>query len=148
MMGNESAESASTKARQEGKRLSEIEKSRNEAASTASGVGRQLAFAGIAVVWLLRSEAERPFTPWLFTALILLCVALLVDFSQYVWCTNRWRKLYKELYAKHKNDEALVDIPDVLSDSMWKFFWWKIGILFSGYFLLIIGASLRLRLFA
>jgi len=131
-----------------GKRLSDIDQTKNDATGRASDVGRQLAFAGIATIWLLRDEAgTRPFGNVLLIALTLLALALLADFLQYVYCSFVWRRFYNEQFDKHKNDDALVDIPDSLSERTYIFFKTKIGLLFVGYVFLLIGATTKLRIF-
>lgn len=130
-----------------GKRLSGIDQARNDATGKASDVGRQLAFAGIATIWLLRESGTRPLGDVLLVALTLLAMALLADFLQYVYCSFVWRRFYNEQFDKHKNDDALVDIPDSLSDRTYIFFKTKIGLLIGGYVFLIIGAIITLRIF-
>lgn len=130
-----------------GKKLSEIEKAKNDATGKASDVGRQLAFAGIATIWLLRNEhGAKPFDSTLSVALLLLGVALLVDFLQYVYCSWVWRGFYNKHYDEHNCDDALVDIPEGLSGSTYFFFWTKIGVLLIGYIFLLISAVGKLQL--
>lgn len=130
-----------------GKKLSEIEKAKNDATGKASDVGRQLAFAGIATVWLLRNEhGAKPFESTLSVALLLLGVALLIDFLQYVYCSWVWRGFYNKHYDEHNCDEALVDIPEGLSASIYRFFWTKIGVLLLGYAFLLIAAVRKLQI--
>lgn len=131
-----------------GKRLSDIDQTKNDATGKASDVGRQLAFAGIATIWLLRDETgSRPFGDVLLIALTLLASALLADFLQYVYCSFVWRKFYNDHFDKHKNDDALVDIPDSLSERTYIFFKTKIVLLFVGYLFLLWGAVTSLRIF-
>ena len=104
-----------------GKRLSEIDRARSEASGTASNVARQLMFAGLASVWLLREEGPRPLNDTLLIALVGFSLALLVDLSQYVYCAAKWRKFYNEQYETHKSDDALIDIPDSLVRRMYWF---------------------------
>ena len=130
-----------------GKRLAAIDQAKNEATGKASDVGRQLAYAGIATIWLLRSDGERPFGFVLLIALTLIAMALFVDFLQYVYCSRVWKTFYNEQFSKHCSDDALVDIPDSLSDSIYRFFWTKITLLVFGYGLLLTGALIKLKIF-
>lgn len=131
-----------------GKSLSEIDKTKNDAMAGASTVGRQLAYAGIATVWLLRNDAApRPLGNILLLALLFLSAALLSDFLQYVHCSRIWKRFYNEQFDLHGSDDARVDIPPRLTAPMYKFFWLKIGMLLAGYLFLIIGAALKLRIF-
>ena len=131
-----------------GKSLSEIDKTKNDAMGGASTVGRQLAYAGIATVWLLRNDAApRPLGNILLLALLFLSAALLSDFLQYVHCSRIWKRFYNEQFDLHGSDDARVDIPPALTAPMYKFFWLKIGMLLAGYLFLIVGAALKLRIF-
>ena len=130
-----------------GKRLSDIDQAKNDATGKASDVGRQLAYAGIATIWLLRNDGGRPFGDVLLTALTLIAAALLVDFLQYVHCSRIWKKFYNEQFSTHNSDDALVDIPDSLSISIYRFFWTKITLLVAGYAFLLAGAVIKLRIF-
>lgn len=130
-----------------GKKLSEIDRAKNDATGKASDVGRQLAFAGIATVWLLRDEGARPIGNFLLIALTLLVLALLLDFLQYVVCGAIWRNFYNKHFDEHKNDDACVDVPDELARPIYRFYWWKIRLLASGYVFLLIGAIIKLKLF-
>lgn len=131
-----------------GKRLSEIDSTKNDATGRASDVGRQLAYAGIATVWLLRNDALlRPLSNILLVALLFLSGALLVDFLQYVHCSRIWKRFYNEQFDLHGSDDARVDIPSALTAPMYNFFWIKIGMLLMGYLVLILGAGVKLRIF-
>ncbi|WP_242104146.1 hypothetical protein [Lysobacter sp. M2-1] len=131
-----------------GKKLSEVDKTKNDAYGRASDVGRQLAYAGIATVWLLRDDAAaRPLSNILLLALVFLSAALIVDLMQYVHCSRIWKKFYNEQFDIHGSDEALVDIPKSLTASMYNFFWAKIWLLGPGYVFLLAGAIVKLRIF-
>jgi len=146
--GAVSGEEAAPVKKPAGKKLSDIEKAKNDATGKASDVGRQLAFAGIATVWLLRDEQSlRPFETGLAAALTLLAAALLVDFLQYVHCSWVWKDFYNTQYDRHNHDDALVDIPEGLSASLYRFFWAKICLLLLGYSALLIAAVKKLHIF-
>jgi hypothetical protein len=131
-----------------GKRLSDIDQTKNDATGKASDVGRQLAFAGIATVWLLRDETGvQPFGHILLIALILLASALFSDFLQYACNSYVWRKFYNEQFDRHKTDDALVDIPAAISSRTYLFFTIKIWLLLVGYVFLLVGAIIKLRIF-
>lgn len=137
-----------TKSGAGGKRLADIDQAKNEATGKASDVGRQLAFAGIATIWLLREEESlRPFSSSLLAALVLLAVALLTDFLQYVYCSFVWRRFYNKHFDRHKSDDAKVDIPHSLSGKIYLFFWFKIAALTCGYVFLLSGAIQKLHIF-
>lgn len=129
-----------------GKKLSDVQETKNAATGKASDVGRQLAFAGIAAVWILRnSESVRPLDGGLLFALVFLAAALLADLLQYVHCSIVWRNFYNKEYEKHNSDDANVDIPDSLSKSTYIFFWIKIPLLLIGFLFLIAAAIRKLQ---
>lgn len=130
-----------------GKRLAEIDQAKNDATGKASEVGRQLAFAGIATIWLLTDENPRVIGNILLIGLVLFSSALLLDFLQYVYCSYIWKRFYNEHFNKHNNDDAFVDIPDNLSERIYRFFWAKIFLLIIGYAFLLVGAVIKLHLF-
>ena len=127
-----------------GKKLSEIDQAKNDSTGKASDVGRQLGFAGIATVWLLGGQVPQAFGNILLIALTLLSAALLVDFLQYVYCSYVWRRFYNEHFNKHNSDDVCVDIPDKLSDGIYRFFWAKIILLIIGYVFLLAGVLIKL----
>jgi hypothetical protein len=60
---------------------------------TASAIGRQLALAGVAVVWIFKDAAPDghiALKPDLLTALLLFFVALVLDFAHYVVGAAIW----------------------------------------------------------
>lgn len=145
-MNDEVQQPVPATAKKGGKRLSEVEKTKNDASSNASNVARQLAFAGIATVWLLREESARPLGDLLLLALLALSLTLVCDLSQYVYCSHKWRNFYNEQYEIHNSDDALIDIPDELSARMYHFFRVKIALLAIGYAFLIASAVIKLRI--
>jgi len=124
--------------------LSDIEKTKSEASASASSVARQLMFAGLASVWLLREESERPLSNVLLFSLLSFSLALLTDLSQYVYCTVKWRRFYND--NQHKPDDFVVDIPASFVNPMYHFVTCKLALLGIGYALLIVGAVSKLKI--
>lgn len=115
------------------KTLAEIDKAKNEATGRASDVARQLAFAGLAVVWILREASGNPIGPTLVAPLLLLVAALTLDLLQYVWCSFIWTIFYNYQFEKHKSDGAKIDIPDAINWISYACFWLKILALVLGW---------------
>ena len=130
----------------QGKPLSDVDEARRDASGKASEVGRQLAFAGIASIWILNGEKSEALSGALLAGLTLLSAALLADFLQYVYCAAVWRKFYNENYRVHGSDSALIDVPDALSARTYHFYRAKILLLLAGYVCLLVGALIRLDL--
>ena len=74
----------------------------------ASRVARQLAYAGIALIWIFKSGDATDFSlPYeLVLAGFLLALSLLLDFFQYVWASAAWGALGR-LREKAKRTEFL-----------------------------------------
>lgn len=93
--------------------------------SKASNSLRQLAFAGIAIVWIFRrgEGAEIRLHPLLTLALVLLSLGLLLDLAQFLTLTLRWwrfghaseRRLHKEYHGDRRrmNEEAFAAPADI-----------------------------------
>lgn len=76
--------------------LTDLQRAKDANTAKASDVVRQFAFAGIAVVWLLRSaSSEQPIPAPLIPALILFGVALICDLLQYVVSSVIWTFYYR-----------------------------------------------------
>ena len=115
------------------KTLSEIDQTKQNATGKASDVARQLAFAGLAVVWIMREASGNPIGSELVAPLVLLVASLSLDLLQYVWCSFIWTMFYNYHFEKHKSDKAEVDIPDWTNWPSYLFFWLKILALTLGW---------------
>ncbi|MGO1003927.1 hypothetical protein [Lysobacter sp. CA196] len=76
--------------------LADLQRAKDTNTAKASDVVRQFAFAGIAVVWLLRSaDAAEPIPTALIPALALFGIALTCDLLQYVVGSVIWTTYYR-----------------------------------------------------
>lgn len=115
------------------KTLADVDDTKKAATGKASDVARQLAFAGLAVVWVLREASGNPIGPQLVLPLLLLVICLLLDLLQYVWCSFAWTIYYNYQFEKHRSDEAKVDIPGAINWISYACFWLKLFALFLGW---------------
>lgn len=108
--------------------------------SKASDIARQLGFAGIAVVWIFRYQAEESLAlpVDLRLPLALLVLGLAVDFLHYVTSAAIWG-----IYGRHRekqlggeNDREFVTSPKINWPGIF-FFWTKITLISAAYFLLL-----------
>ena len=101
-----------------------------DASDKASEIARQLSFAGIAVAWVLRGEAQLNRMPReLWLPLAIFCAALVVDLLQYVFKTVVWGHLTNVTPEKTTD----VDAPqwyNSVTDIMW---WTKVALVVLGY---------------
>jgi hypothetical protein len=126
------------------------------ASAKASDTSRQLAFAGIAVVWVLSGGADAPTTATvsgeLVGALLAFVVALLCDFLQYAVQSLLWRmfsrKKEKALRAQYDSAPGWRDeefsVPVALNVPGEVFFWSKLVAVATGY--VVLGSQLVHRL--
>ena len=105
----------------------------------ASAAARQIAFAGIAVVWVFnRPLASRTINlpDELVGVLLSLCIALAFDLLQYTFSTATWGfwSRRKEKQFKHKfHDDPSVEPPAFLNWPGIIMFWSKLVVLLWAY---------------
>lgn len=108
----------------------------------ASSVSRQVAFAGIAVVWVFNQpQSDSPiYLPHsLSSVLLFLCFTLALDLLQYTVSTAIWG-----LYSRHKekqlshrfHEDPDIEPPHFINWPALVMFWLKIASLFCAYALL------------
>lgn len=115
------------------KTLSDIDKTKNDATGKASDVARQLAFAGLAVIWILRESSGNPIGAVLLPAVAFFVVSLTLDLFQYVWCSFIWTMFYNYHFEIHKSDKTEIDIPGWVNWPAYGCFWLKIIALVVGW---------------
>ena len=82
--------------------LTDLQRAKDANTAKASDVVRQFAFAGIAVVWLLRSaNVAEPIPAALIPALVLFGAALICDLLQYVISSAIWTIYYRRKLKQH-----------------------------------------------
>lgn len=82
--------------------LMDLQRAKDNNTAKASELVRQFAFAGIAVVWLLRSaNAAEPIPLALVPALVLFGIALTCDLLQYVLNSLIWTVYYRRKLKQH-----------------------------------------------
>lgn len=123
-------------------KLSEARKSYYNHSGSASAVARQIAFAGIAMVWVFNQpQTGHPIglSSQLSLALLLLCASLAADLLQYTLSAAIWgfyaRRKEKELRHRFHEDPD-IEPPAPLNWPGIVMFWLKLLLLFSAYFVL------------
>ena len=130
------------------KTLAQIDSEKLHATGKASDVGRQLAFAGLAVVWILREATDKPLGEALVEPLLWFVACLLLDLLQYVWCSFVWTIFYNYQYEKHESDDARIDIPGAINWVSYGCFWLKILCLLLGWGALADAAIAKWQIFS
>ncbi|MCG7983492.1 MAG: hypothetical protein JAY90_12195 [Candidatus Thiodiazotropha lotti] len=113
----------------------------------ASLVARQVAFAGIAIIWIFKNEAVSSLSlpqPLLYPAFFII-VSLVLDLSQYVYASAAWGIFHRRMEKQYGVDyEGEVYASTKINWPSNVFFWGKIVALVIGYFLLIKYAALAI----
>lgn len=129
------------------KTLGEIDKIKDGATARASDIGRQLALAGLAVIWIARESALTPIASSLIAPLLGFVVFLAFDLMQYIWCSIIWTVFYLRHEGVHKSDESRVDIPAWINRPTYLFFWLKLAALLAAWIWLGVALAARWKLF-
>jgi hypothetical protein len=104
-----------------------------------SDLTRQLALAGIAVIWIFRNPELQPnlIPDQLISPLIFLGLSLGFDLLQYVYQAIAWALFYGyHRRIKHKDDEAEIDENPKLNIASWTLFGLKAGCTIFAYILI------------
>ncbi|PCH60763.1 MAG: hypothetical protein COC05_03405 [Gammaproteobacteria bacterium] len=118
-----------------------------EASGKASDLSRQLAFAGIAIIWLFRVGGQSggvQFSEELLVPLYCFVAGLTLDLGQYVYKAIVWSALNWYHWRKHKSNQADVDVSGYFNAPTHILFWGKVALIAYGYILLL--GYIRLQL--
>jgi len=120
--------------------LSDYRAAYYELSGKASDVARQLAFAGIALIWIFHEAGGNPIAiphPLVWPAALLIS-GLACDLLQYVSGALIWGAFHR-----YQEKRLGVDSKKTLSAPAWfnwpgiLFFWGKLALVLAGYFLLL-----------
>jgi len=130
-----------------------------ETTGKVSDLVRQLGFAGIAIIWVFKTQSEgRQIIPKGFLpAGILIFLALAADLFQYAASVQIWDKFNRnketELTEKaeilsaqgvsYDVEEEDFDAPDSINDLTKRLFWTKFVLMFAAYVYLILYLTYR-----
>jgi hypothetical protein len=120
-------------------KLSEYRQDYYEFSGKASDVSRNLAFAGVAVIWLFKVGDSTPILPRnLVLPLLLFCVGLACDLLQYVasvvvWGSFQWRH---DQRLANPHDDPELDAPSWFNWPALVFFTAKLVAVSVGYVVL------------
>jgi len=104
-----------------------------------SEIVRQLSFAGIAVVWMFKSESGGvPFDVALLMPLRFFVVSLALDLAHYGYGSLAWGRFAHVQEKQGVTDDHNVDPPDHINWPSIAFFWLKSVSCALGYLILII----------
>ena len=123
-------------------KLSDYKLVYEEASLKVSDLTRQMALAGIAIIWIFR-QSDKPdlvICKQLLPPLILFVTTLSFDITQYVYKTIAWYVFYrkKEKKIKKKNPNPPTQAKPNINRPTWICFWIKVTTLIIGYIFIFI----------
>jgi hypothetical protein len=130
-------------------KLSEIRDHYAKATESLSSVARQLALAGIAVVWVIRvggDEAGRlKFSADMLMPLYLFVLSLTSDMAQYVWKSASFGIINSIQWRRKKSNDAEVKLSGFINYPTNLFFWSKVALCALGYIVLATNLMDQIR---
>jgi hypothetical protein len=117
-------------------KIHEILNTYYEASGKVSDLSRQLAFAGIAVIWVLKvgvSSGGIPFSDELLISMYCFVTGLALDFGQYIYKTMIYSALNWYHWKKHRINDAEVEVSPLINIPTHLMFWGKTASVGYGY---------------
>ena len=111
-----------------------------EASGKVSEISRQLAFAGIAVIWVLKvgnDSVSIPYSTELVIPLYCFVAALALDLMQYIYKTVAWGVLNYLCWKKYLDNNVDIKVPEKINWPTNVFFWFKVITIGFGYLQLL-----------
>jgi hypothetical protein len=123
-------------------KLSDYKNTYEDASSKVSDITRQMALAGIAIIWIFKQPdtAGKLLSKDLILPLITFGFTLTCDILQYIYKTIAWYRFWRrhEKAAKLDNPDPPVQANNWMNTPTWILFWFKVGGLIFGYILIFI----------
>lgn len=116
-------------------KLSEIREAYEELSGSLSKFNRQLAFAGIGIIWLFRTSTENGTTieQAMLTPVLCFVVSFAFDLLQYFWQSYAWYIYYWYKRGKGSHEEDEMNEPEWPNIIAWVFFTIKVCALIAAY---------------
>jgi hypothetical protein len=104
-----------------------------------SDINRQIAFAGIALIWIFKKNdvGNLIICHELVLPAILLAIALGADIMQYIYQSITWAIFYRYYEKRTDNDDAEIFAPSILNYPSWMFFIIKVALVLIAYLFII-----------
>ncbi|WP_421805709.1 hypothetical protein [Flagellimonas sp.] len=100
-----------------------------------SDINRQIAFAGIALIWVFKKgeNSEFQIDSELILPAILIVGALAFDIFQYIYQSITWSIFYTYHNRKHKSEDKKIKSPEYLNYPSWMLFFIKVILVLFAY---------------
>jgi hypothetical protein len=121
-------------------KLSDYRTSAHEFTKSLSEINRNLAFAGIAIIWIFKSnESSIPHIDSKFlTPLLLITISLAFDIFQYLYSSIIWTWFHKSKENKGVQDDDEIDAPSWYPIPSYILFYSKVILNLSGFIFLLV----------
>ena len=129
-------------------KLSDIRKAYEDLSGSLSKYNRQLAFAGIGIIWLFRTTEANGSTsidPEMLNPIFCLVISFAFDILQYLWLSLYWYVYYLYKYEKGSTEDEEMSEPEWPNMIAWGMFTIKVSAMMSAY--INLGLYLYPRLF-
>ncbi len=100
-----------------------------------SEITRQIAFAGIALIWIFKKSEKSEFLidDELILPAILIVSSLAFDLFQYIYQSVTWSIFYTYHNRKNKSEDKKIKAPEYLNYPSWVFFFLKVVLVLIAY---------------
>ncbi|NRD24877.1 hypothetical protein HNV10_16605 [Winogradskyella litoriviva] len=100
-----------------------------------SDINRQIAFAGIALIWVFKKGENTEFQidNELILPAIFIVGALAFDMFQYIYQSVVWSIFYTRKNRKNKSEDKKIKSPEYLNYPSWVFFFIKVILVLIAY---------------
>lgn len=124
-------------------KLKDFRKDAHEFTSKLSDINRNLAFAGIAIIWIFKVEINESISlPNKFLLpLLLVLLSLVIDLIQYLYLSIIWTHFHRSKEREKINDEEEIKAPKSYSNIAYFLFYGKVFFNMAGYISLFIIIS-------
>lgn len=123
-------------------KLSDYKLTYEEASSKVSDLTRQMALAGIAIIWIFRQTdlSGQIICKELIPPLIFFILSLTFDILQYIYKTVAWYLFFRtrEKKTKKKNPDPMTQAKPIMNLPTWILFSSKVVSLIIGYIMIFI----------
>lgn len=117
-------------------KLSEIRKAYEELSGSLSKFNRQLAFAGIGIVWLFRvtdSTGNTTIDSAMLVPVLLFVISFAFDLLQYLYLSIAWYIYYWYQHKKGVKEDGEVNEPENMNVPAWIMWFLKVVALIIAY---------------
>ena len=120
-------------------KLSELRDVYKKFTEKSSDSARQIAFSGIAIIWVFvkLGNGSVQMSCWLFYSLLLFALSIATDLFHYFYAGKVWHKEYIKFENRNYGDNRLVEVPSKITERIHCIYKLKLAFLAVGYLILI-----------